>query len=313
MRFPIRARTLPGPTSTKEGAPASCMAMTVSRQRTGEIRAFGKLFAHVRERRGARAGIDGEARLVDLDLVERGPERRDRGLHQRRVERAGDVEADHAGTALVCDLLGLVERVDLAREDDLAGRVVVGDGDAAFGGDLARVLERRADEREHRAVARLAHQAAAQDDELERVFALEHARGGQRGQLAERVAGAGARVQVERVPADDGRAEDGGLCEAGVLLHAGEGILADELSDLLEQLGCALGDQVAHFGGMAPLTREERRGFGCVAHTCTITHASSAVTPSLLRYPLGGGWTPPLRDRGPDAGLFGPPRRGCAR
>src|SRR3954469_3285975 len=39
MRFPMRARTLPGPTFTKEGAPASCMAMTVSRQRTGLVRA----------------------------------------------------------------------------------------------------------------------------------------------------------------------------------------------------------------------------------------------------------------------------------
>ena len=147
----------------------------------------------------------------------------------------------------------------------------------------------RADEREHRAVAGLAHQAAAQDDELERVVALEDAGGDERGQLAERVAGAGARVQVERVPADDGGAEDGGLCEAGVLLHAGEGILADELSDLLKQLGRALRDEVAHLGGMAPLAREERRGLCCVAHTCTITHGAYAVTPSLRRYPPGGG------------------------
>ena len=118
----------------------------------------------------------------------------------------------------------------------------------------------------------------------------------------------------ERVPADDGRAEDGGLCEAGVLLHAGEGILADELSDLLEQLGRALGDQIAHLGGMAPLAREERRGLCCVAHTCTITHGRSTVTPSFPRYPLDGGWgTPRLGNEARDAGPSGPLRRGCAR
>src|SRR5262245_38028879 len=106
------------------------------------------------------------------------------------------------------------------------------------------------------------------------------------------MAGAGARMQVERVPAGDGRAEDGGLCEAGVLFYAGEGILADELSDLLEQLGCALRDQVAHLGGMAPLTREERRGLRCVAHTCTITHVRSRSHPPFGATPLMGGGHP---------------------
>ncbi len=176
-----------------------------------------------------------------------------------------------------------------AGEDDLAGRVVVGDGDAAGLGDLPRVLEARADEGQHRAVAGLAHQAAAQDDELERVVALEHAGGDERGQLAERVAGAEARAQVERVPADHRGAEDRGLCEAGVLLHAGEGVLADELSHLLKQLGRALGNQVAHVGGMAPLAREERRGLCCVAHTCTITDGRAPSHPPLSALPPGRG------------------------
>src|SRR5204863_301912 len=38
IRLPRRASTLPGPTSTNRRAPASCMASTVSRQRTGRVR-----------------------------------------------------------------------------------------------------------------------------------------------------------------------------------------------------------------------------------------------------------------------------------
>src|SRR4051794_32290023 len=52
----------------------------------------GQLVAHVGERRGGRAGEDGEARLAELDVVEGGAERRDGRLHRRRVERAGDIE-----------------------------------------------------------------------------------------------------------------------------------------------------------------------------------------------------------------------------
>jgi hypothetical protein len=46
------------------------------------------------------------------------------------VERAGDVERPGADVVLAGGLLGLLERAALAGQDDLAGGVVVGDGDA---------------------------------------------------------------------------------------------------------------------------------------------------------------------------------------
>src|SRR4051794_10944575 len=47
----------------------------------------GQLGAHVGERLRARARDHGEARLADLDPVERRAERRDGRLHRRRVKR----------------------------------------------------------------------------------------------------------------------------------------------------------------------------------------------------------------------------------
>ena len=202
-----------------------------------------------------------------------------------------------------------------AGEDDLAGRVVVGDGDAAGVGDLAArprgVAPTSASIEPLRAspIRRPRRTTSSSASSRLRTPAATSAASSPSEWPAPAL-----RVQVERVPADDGGAEDRGLCEAGVLLHAGEGVLADELGDLLEQLGRALGDQVAHLGGMAPLAREERRGLCCVAHTCTVTHAAFAVPPSLRRYPLVGGCRTPSSTRsGRDAGPSAPLRRGCAR
>ena len=208
---------------------------------------------------------------MDLGLVERPAERLDGRLHARRVEGAGDVERQRALAALAGGLLGLLERVAVAGEDDLAGRVVVGDGDAGRFGDGLGVLEVGADERQHRAgVVGLGHQLAAQDDEVERVVALEHAGGGERGELAERVAGGGRGFEAERVPAGEAGAEDGGLLEAGRLAGARERILTHERGAALEQLGRALRDEVSHVGCLAALAREKRdrgRGVGDQAHT----------------------------------------------
>src|SRR3712207_7823705 len=52
---------------------------------------------------------------------------------------------------------------------------------------------------------------------------------------------------------------DGGLGEAGALLHAREGVLADELAAAREQLGRTVGDEVAHVGRVAALAGEEDR------------------------------------------------------
>ena len=126
---------------------------------------------------------------MDLGLVERLAERLDGRLHARRVEGAGDVERQRALAALAGGLLGLLERVAVAGEDDLAGRVVVGDGDAGLGRDGLGVLEVGAHERQHRAgVVGLGHQLAAQDDEV-RARRRARARRRRRARRARRASG----------------------------------------------------------------------------------------------------------------------------
>ena len=198
MRLPRRASTLPGPTSTKRGAPASCRAMHGLAPAHGLDQRGGELVADVVERlRRSRTEKTVKRGLAELDLVERRAERRDGRLHRGRVERAGDVEPDaRGGLRSRGDLLG-ARRARRARRRGRPGRArcrwrrsrrrasAISRASSSVG----------ADEREHRAVCvGLGHQAAAQDDELERVVAVEHAGGDERGQLAERVPGGGARL-----------------------------------------------------------------------------------------------------------------------
>src|SRR5215218_4267943 len=68
-------------------------------QRGGELR------PDVGERLGGRAGDDGEARLADRGLREGFLEGLDGRLHQRRVERAGDVELERAAAVIAGVLL----------------------------------------------------------------------------------------------------------------------------------------------------------------------------------------------------------------
>jgi hypothetical protein len=221
----------------------------------------GELLARVGERLGGHAGHDGEARIADLGLGKRGAERLDRGLHQRRVERAGDVERDRAAAMVASVLLGAGEVLARAREHDLAGGVVVGDGHVAMLGDLARLVLGGADEREHRAgVVGLGHQAAAEDDELERGVAVQRAGGGQRAELAEAVAGGDAGLEAGGLVAGQARAEDRGLGEARALVSAREGVLADELDHPVEQVGRDACHEVAHLGCLAALAGKERGG-----------------------------------------------------
>ena len=84
----------------------------------------------------------------------------------------------------------------------------------------------------------------------EGVVERQDAGGVQRAELAERVAGGHGGLDVERGPAGDGGAEDGGLREARALVDALEGVLADELDDALEQVGELTRDVVAHVGGL---------------------------------------------------------------
>ena len=100
------------------------------------------------------------------------------------------------GAARLGDLDGALDRRPVARDDDLAGAVVVGRlADLAFGGllgDLPRGLEVEADQRRHGADADrhgLLHGAAANAEKPGGVGKAEAAGGGQRRVFAERMAG----------------------------------------------------------------------------------------------------------------------------
>src|SRR5215208_3967561 len=268
----------------------------------------GELGADVLERPRGRARDDGEAGVTELDGVQRLAERRDGRLHQRRVEGAGHVQREHPAAVVAGVLLGEGEGLAGPRQHDLSRGVVVGDGDARVGRDLACLLLRGADEREHRArVVGLGHQAAAEDDELQRVVAVEDAGGGQRGQLAEAVARGDARLQPERVVGSEARAEDRGLGEAGALLDAGEGILPHELGRPVEEVGSEARDAVAHLGGLAALAGEEH---GRRLRVGDEAHASHPGTPgwvfgeSRARNPPRGGCARPRRLPRPDASRY---------
>jgi hypothetical protein len=250
MRLPRRASTLPGPTSTNRRAPASCRASNVSRQRTGWVSAPAS---------SARTSSNGCAlahEITGSGALRSRPRRAPRGTARPRApstasERAGDRQRDRAQAALAGEVLDVLQIVAVAGQHDLAGSVVVGHDDAGGPGDRLGVLGRGADERDHRAArVGLGHQAAAQDDQLERVVEREHAGGGERGQLAQRVPGRGRRLVAQRGPARPARAEDRGLLEAGGFLDAQERVLAHEVEAALVQLGATAPHGVAHLRGL---------------------------------------------------------------
>ena len=154
-------------------------------------------------------------------------------LHERRVEGAGDVQAPGAGAGLVArDVLGLVERVDGPAEHELAGGVVVGDHEAQARGEGAHALTVAAEHRDHAAGVALAgvgHRGRALVDEPHGVLELQRAGGDQRGVLAERVAGGGARLGLlvgllaPLVPRRDRAQEERGLLVARALGRRSKG------------------------------------------------------------------------------------------
>src|SRR4029077_8564358 len=86
--------------------------------------------------------------------------------------------------------------------------------------------------------------------------------------------GAGHGVEVERVPAGEAGAEDGGLSEAGGVAGAREGILTHERDAALEQVRGALGNEVPHLRCLAALAGEKRdrgSGVGDQGHTNTLS------------------------------------------
>ena len=188
----------------------------------------------------------------------------DRGLHQRRVEGAGDRQADRLGPFGAQRLARLADLLGVAGEDHLAGRVVVGEGEAEARGDGADDLVGAAERGDHAAGADrrgLLHQAAADDREAQPGVGLERPRGDQRRQLAERVPGveAGGRL-TGRLPVGEPGDEEGGLGEVGALADLLEGVDAEFLARLLDQVRALLGADRGHGPRLAPLAGEEQGG-----------------------------------------------------
>ena len=166
--------------------------------------------------------------------------------------------------------------------------------------------------------ARLGHEPAAQDDELERRVRVDRPGGDERRELAERVPGdrhdVVAHVAIERPPAGDARAEDRRLGEAGGLRRAVERVGAHEVQAAVEQLGRMGGDEVAHPGHVAALAGEECGGrHGLHPHQT----APAPVKGYQRVIPHPGGerrtvWGGPSADRRHAAAQTSRPRR-CAR
>ncbi len=188
-----------------------------------------------------------------------------------------------------------------ARQHDLLGAVVVGDGEIVGGSDLLRLIGGTATEHgDHAAVAgllpSLIHQPPAQRHQLEAGALVQRARRDQRGQLAQRVAGHVVPVRATQgVPSGEAGAEDRGLGEVGPVGGADERILADDLDRSFEQLRSRPLHVVAHLGGLAPLPGEQDRGGR--AHPVQPTPHEVAGYSVALDSPRSGGGTKPGLER----------------
>ena len=161
---------------------------------------------------------------MDLGLVERRAERLDGRLHARRVEGAGDIERSarlprsRAASSAFSSASRSPERTTWPGALSLA-TVTRRLRPIGFG-----VLEVGADERQHRAVVvGLGHQLAAQDDEFRASSRSSTPAAASAASSPSEWPAAARGVEVERVPAGEAGAEDGGLGEAGGLADAGKG------------------------------------------------------------------------------------------
>ena len=126
-------RTSPGPVSRKASAPAARIApqRLLPAHRLGSAPRRARRGRRRRGRRRSRRRRDARAAVNSISAERRARTAPPRRGHQRRVEGAGDRQADRlerrrraAWRARLADRLGV------AGEDDLAGGVVVGDGEA---------------------------------------------------------------------------------------------------------------------------------------------------------------------------------------
>jgi hypothetical protein len=145
--------------------------------------------------------------------------------------------------------------------------------------------------------------AAAGDDDSQPVELVDRAGGGERRELAERVAG----VEIASRPAaalEAGKrgAIDRRLGEARAVADAGERILPGELGGEREQVGAILGDEIAMSGVADSLAGKEDGELVGGGHATHLPRLAHAVNPSPPATPQPGGGRSKARGGRRDAG-----------
>ena len=294
VRLARPVSTRPGPTSTKRSTPRSCRASSVSRQRTGMVRAAAS-WARTSSKGSAVTALSTVAVAGGhLARVQRGPEGGHGLGHHRRVKGAGDRQLAGPQPERLGRLGGGRDGRALAGQHDLLGRVVVGHrrarGARASSGacSAAPAPIRASMPPVAGALAGLLHEAPAQGDELQAV-ALGQAPGGdERAELAERVAGHELAAADARAPPSRrgwrrrwpaGR----NWCRPRA---RGNGSSPTTEMACSSRSGRRCGDEIAHLGRLAALTGEEDcRG----SHTFEPTsHCGVRYTVTADFPPFGG-------------------------
>ena len=227
-----------------------------------------------------------------LDLVERGAERRD----GRRPSRASGTRPRPAAGSRACRARRRAPRraskcVAVAREHDLAGRVVVGDGQARRPRRPARPRPRRRrparsssrGRRPRPSAGRAARRARARRRPSSTPAAASAASSPSEWPAAAAGATSSARP---RQPAIEAQKIAG--CWKRVLSSTrAKGSSPTSSMAALEQLGAALGDEVAHLGRLAPLAGEQQRDGAHARNTLIAARVNSGS--AGLAYPPAGG------------------------
>ena len=214
--------------------------------------------------------------------------------HRRRVERAGDVEPSARSPRSRAVAVGARRAPSRGtREHDLAGRVVVGDGDAVALGELgaparasppssASIVPSPLRRRTRPSAGRAATTSSSASSRVER------AGGGERRELAERVAGEGDRRRRGRERVQPARLAQkiAGCAKRVDSSTRAKRILADQLGSELEQVGRGARD----VRRACPATGCPARGTGrrCVRSMTHTSRPSRHAGASACDPPIGG-------------------------
>ena len=293
IRLARRASTLPGPTSMKRVAPASCRAVNVSRQRTGRISARRARRARPRTGRAEAQEKTVKRGLAQLDVVERGAEGAHRGGHRGRVEGARHRQPDRALAELAGELprRGRSSRgrpastiwpgaLSLATVRPAASAILAASSASA---PTSAIIEPRSSASAIRLPRSTTSSSASS------TVSTPAAASAASSPSEWPAAASGAMSAASpRQPAIDAQKIAG--CWKRVLSSTrANGILADQLEAALEQLRAALRDEVAHLGGLAALAGEQQRQVRARTHANTLIAARREILGRAAAYPPAGG------------------------